>query len=794
MEVISFLTFLIVVILFIIVLSHNSRLNSDIDQLSIDINHLKALIQKLGQPAEPPKPEVKPEPKVTEPLRTTLVKEEALKASITEEKKTIITQPQPEPVKAVPPVTKPQPAPEPKKPKVSSDFEKFIGENLISKIGIIILVLGVGFFVKYAIDQNWINEYGRTAIGLLAGTALIGIAHYIRKSYKTFSSLLTGGGIAVFYLTIAIAFHQYHLFSQTVAFVLLVVVTIFSVYLSLLYDKKELAIFSQIGGYAAPFMVSTGEGNYIVLFTYMLILGAGLIALAYFKRWHILNLLAFIFTVIIYSGWLGSTFWKDGNLPIAGALIFASLFYLVFFLVNALNNLRERKPFNGIEIGMILSNNLFFLLSGLAILHSYHEGIYKGLFTIIIGLYNFGWVLLLYHKKQVDKNFIFLLIGLVMSFISISIPIQLNGHSITLFWSAEFVILLWLAQKSGIKILKAGHLVVLVLTVISLIMDWNNLYGYYRQIPLNIVFNQAFVTGFVALTALVLSDYFLKNETDEFFIRRFISVKSYKTLLAFLVGFAAYLVPFLELEYQMNNYYNLDCFRHVVYGIFNYAYLIVLLYIIRRKGWELALSWFYYIAAASLFIYLIYYNIMVLETRDAYFYGQYASMGNFLFHYLTLPILGGIVWLICKEKAIIKPQFLSKAFYWYVTFFVIFVLSAELDNLLLLSFNASHESMYSILKISHKVGYPILWAIGAFVLILWGIRSKVKDYRIIALSLIGLILLKLFLIDVWSMSEGGRIAAFIFLGIVLLVISFLYQKLKKFLLEDESKKSNSETL
>lgn len=795
MEAISFLTFLIVIILFIVVLSHNSRLNSDIEYLSREISQLKTLIQKLGQTPERPKPEIMPEPKVTEPVKTVPLKEEPAKEIILEAQKPItVPAPKPEPVSVEPPVMKPQPAPEPKKPKIPSDFEKFIGENLISKIGIIILVLGVGFFVKYAIDQNWINEYGRTAIGLLAGTALIGIAHYIRKSYKTFSSLLTGGGIAVFYLTIAIAFHQYQLFSQTVAFVLLVIVTVFSVYLSLLYDKKELAIFSQIGGYAAPFMVSTGEGNYIVLFTYMLILSAGLIALAYFKRWHILNLLAFIFTVIIYSGWLGSTFWKDGNLPVAGALIFVSLFYLVFFLVNALNNLRERKPFNGLEIGMILSNNLFFFLSGLAILHTYHEGIYKGLFTVIIGLYNFGWVLFLYHKKQVDKNFIFLLIGLVMSFISIAIPIQLNGHSITLFWSAEFVILLWLAQKSGIKILKVGHLVVLVLTAISLIMDWNNLYGYYRSTPLSIVFNQAFVTGLVALTALILSGYFLKNEKDELFITRFIAVKGYKTILAFFVGITAYFVPFLELQYQMNNYYNLDCFRHVVYGIFNYAYLVVLLYIIRRKGWELAYNWFYYIAALSLFIYLIYFHIMVLQTRDAYFYGHYATIGNFLFHYLAFPFIGATIWLIFKDKGIIQNKFLSKAIIWYLTFFVIFAISAELDNLLLLSFKASEDSIYSILKISHKVGYPILWAIGAFVLIVWGIRTKVKDYRIIALSLIGLILLKLFLIDVWSMSEGGRIAAFIFLGIVLLVISFLYQKLKKFILEDESKKSNPENL
>ena len=84
---------------------------------------------------------------------------------------------------------------------------------------------------------------------------------------------------------------------------------------------------------------------------------------------------------------------------------------------------------------------------------------------------------------------------------------------------------------------------------------------------------------------------------------------------------------------------------------------------------------------------------------------------------------------------------------------------------------------------SHQVGYPILWAILAFLIMIWGMQIKDKDFRIISLSLFALIILKLFIIDVWAMSEGGRIAAFIILGVVLLVVSFLYQRLKKLIVE-----------
>ena len=138
------------------------------------------------------------------------------------------------------------------------DLEKFIGENLVNKIGIAILVLAIGFFVKYAIDQNWVGPSGRVAIGIAAGGILVGIAHRLRKNYKAFSSVLVGGGIAVFYFTITLAFHQFHLFSQTVSFIILIVITAFAVALSLLYDRQELAVIALLGGMSSPFMVSTG--------------------------------------------------------------------------------------------------------------------------------------------------------------------------------------------------------------------------------------------------------------------------------------------------------------------------------------------------------------------------------------------------------------------------------------------------------------------------------------------------------------------------------------------------------
>jgi uncharacterized membrane protein len=176
---------------------------------------------------------------------------------------------QPEPVRAI---VEPAKNPQPQKVRKPVNYEKYIGENLFGKIGILILVLGMGLFVKYAIDKEWINETLRTILGFGMGGLLLFVAWRLKDSYRTFSSLLAGGAFAIFYVTVAIAYHYYGLFSQTVAFILLVLFTGFMSSLSILYNRRELAIIALVGGFIAPFLVGSGDGSYWVLFTYVMIL------------------------------------------------------------------------------------------------------------------------------------------------------------------------------------------------------------------------------------------------------------------------------------------------------------------------------------------------------------------------------------------------------------------------------------------------------------------------------------------------------------------------------------------
>lgn len=801
-----FIAIIIFVLPIILLVSLKSDISGKIESLSRKIDALSAelkqqkgsepLFQKEEKPAYQPPPEVKPtyletiirEQRERDEQRTKEQKEEVKPTVPLQESRPIaaMAAPAPEPIRRTP-----QP-PQPGFFERNPDLEKFIGENLANKIGIGILVLGIGFFVKYAIDRDWIHEIGRVFIGILCGGILLGFAHKLRKTFTAFSSVLVGGGIAVLYFTIAIAFHEYHIFSQTAAFIIMIIITGFAVMLSLGYERKELAVLAILGGFASPFMVSTGEGNYVVLFSYLLILNVGMLVLAYYKKWNLVNIISYAFTILIFGGWLSSKFNDRDISMIRGALVFTTLFYFVFFFMNIINNLKERTSFKSIEISLLLSNTSLYYAAGMFILSNPYGNELKGLFTALMGIFNFAFAYGLYKNQRVDRNLVFLLIGLVLTFLSLAAPVQLEGNYITLFWSAEAVLLLWLSQKSGIKLMKLASVVVMVLMWISLMMDWQQLYGNYGSSFLRIILNKGYITGMVSLASVISTIYLLKKEkTVEISYLKLSDYRLGLTLSAILI---LYIANLLELRYQLQYYLEDSAARAVIIGSYNMLFILAIILFGERFLIPAARKGMAIWGMVGIAAYLFYYHSFIINTRNAYLAGQASALG-FYFHYVLVLLLVVIAVksLQGMREHVNFNKLTSNSYWWFFIFFFVFLASAELDHIVLSIAYSESNSISYIISQNHKIGFPILWGIASFLLIGAGLKKKIKDLRIISLCLLLITLLKLFVVDIRSISEGGKIAAFISLGVLLLVVSFMYQKLKKLLLDDSSEEETPAT-
>jgi len=690
------------------------------------------------------------------------------------------------------------------------DLEKFIGENLINKIGILILVLGISFFVKFAIDKDWINEPARVGIGVLCGALIMAIAHKLKKNFAAFSSVLVAGAISIFYFTIFIAFHEYEVIeSQTVAFVIMSLITAFSVLVSVSYNRQELAILSLIGGFATPFMVSTGDGNYVALFTYIAILNIGVLAVSYFKRWKIATILAFGFTCLLFLSWTVTELWAD-NLPHSGAIIFATLFYFIFSITFVISNLRNKGVFSGIDYFLLIANTFFFFGIGLTILRSW-ESNYTGLFTLALAIYNIIYASILYKKFGLDKNTIYLLIGLALTFITLTIPIQFEGNQITLFWAAEVVLLFWLSLKTKINSFKLGALIIQGLTLFSLFMDWERYWSYSEEF--SIILNPLFLAGIVVSASLFLTTWILRNESEistKFFS---IDAKSYTGFILITGIIMTYFTGILETNYQAYQYITNQASALSFTVLYHFVFTAITLVIAFKFKQQILSKASLFISVASIFLYIVWFHKLPTSELSLNLINTTGYKYAFIFHYIILGCLVYFGFVLFKQ---IKTSFnfkskLSKFLPWVFVFAIVFTLSNEImihglqfsDAVVSKTEIAAKypevgkkiylKSIFIDNNIDNaqtqivKIGYPILWGIFAFIFLIIGIKKQWKTLRVIALSLLGITIVKLFVYDIKNVSETGKIVAFILLGVLILIISFVYQKIKKLVIDEEQK-------
>jgi len=244
----------------------------------------------------------------------------------------------------------------------------------------------------------------------------------------------------------------------------------------------------------------------------------------------------------------------------------------------------------------------------------------------------------------------------------------------------------------------------------------------------------------------------------------------------------------LEISHQFGYYYpatNLSTLYLVLYGLLWSSFIT---YAGDRWHWFSNSIYATLLLMLSLVIYLIFIPETWSIQTDLLEHGYQA---HFLAHWgsavlVALMIYRCIAWW---QKGKIEPQVPAAGFSWLICTVIVLFLSAEVQLLVNHLFYSQSHSFGLISTIYIKTGLPILWGLSSFVFMWLGMRYKFKPLRIISLVLFSITLLKLFLFDIRNIPVTGKIAAFFCLGVLLLVVSFMYQRLKKIIIEDEEKKT-----
>ncbi len=627
----------------------------------------------------------------------------------------------------------------------SREWEAIIGGNWFNKIGIAAIILGIAFFLRYAIENDWINNTGKVLLGIAAGLAFIAAGErFQNKMLKVFARGMTGGGAAILYLSLYFAFQVYQLISQPLAFGLMALVTAGMVALSLRHNSRTILLFAMFGGFLTPFWVSTGAVRPVALFTYIAILDLGLVAVALRHNWRFVNSLCFLATVSLYFGWhneyyTASQFWIGE--------IYLFIFYLIFAALAFLINLVQRKPAQVWDVMPILGSAFFFFLGNIALLDSIEASRYHSLLCAAMAVLYAGLSYVALRRVREDKLLALLLLGAATVFLTLFFPFEFEEEWLALSWLIEGLVLLYIGRYLGLTPLQGLGVAVWMLALLALA---GQIIGAQEQTTPR----HAYVTFFIASigTLLTIAAQDWRKRKSEGALAQLSRVLEVLTLL---------LPPFLLLEYRSDL---------ALLGL-----ALVLFLFLRAPqltGTASATAALHFVPFAALLI--------IIHEFDPHWlpFSSYRLILNprFLFYCATALMLA--YYITQKEKLApfaASPESLRLLVQGSGLAIIVILFAAfTLETMTFYDFREemSGKDFYA----PKQFALSLVWSFYSLALLALGIWKRLLPARLAALALFALTLVKVVLVDFWLINKLYRIISAMAFGAILVYVSYLYQR------------------
>ena len=382
------------------------------------------------------------------------------------------------------------------------------GGNTMVRAGIVVLFIGISFLLKLAVDKNMIPIELRLMAVALGGIALLVIGWRLRDAKPQYSWALQGGGIGVLYLTIFAAMKLYQLIPAGPAFALLGAVAFLSAFIAVKQSAMPLAILGFAGGFLAPILTSTGQGNHVGLFSYYLVLNLAIAYVAFHKSWRPLNVLGWGFTFIIGTIWGVKKYIPENFATTEPFLI---IFFLLFTLIAVLYAHRQAtKASDYVDATLVFGTPLVGFSLQYGLLHDSKFGLaYSALALAVFYLGLAWWVLT--RKRETLKFLGECFLALGIGFATLTLPLALDGRWTSAAWAVEGVGLLWVGLKQNRTFPALAGLALQLLAAMAFVNGW----GLSRYSGMN---NQNMFLGvaFIALSGWACGALLNKYREDKY--------------------------------------------------------------------------------------------------------------------------------------------------------------------------------------------------------------------------------------------------------------------------------------
>lgn len=191
----------------------------------------------------------------------------------------------------------------------SIDWESLVGRYGLGLAAVLTLLVGTGFFLRYALEHDWIGPTGQVGLGVLAGVLLLGSGRWCdTPKFVALSRILTGAGLLLVYLSTYAAFGYFHLISQTIAGPILLAIIVLGSLIAVGYNSWLIGLMVVLGGLLNPVLLVSPSDQYQSLFIYLAVLNLGTLVIVSWRNWSVLASLVFVGSQILFGLWYAANY------------------------------------------------------------------------------------------------------------------------------------------------------------------------------------------------------------------------------------------------------------------------------------------------------------------------------------------------------------------------------------------------------------------------------------------------------------------------------------------------------
>jgi len=630
-----------------------------------------------------------------------------------------------------------------------NNIERLIGLNVLNIVGVFLIIIGA-ITVARLTYTHLPDELKGILMFALGGIMLTAGEILNRKKPNIFSLGITAGGVGVLYAALATSYFLLNIISRYPAFGVCVLITLTAFFLSTRYNSQTILAFALVGGYLPMFSQSGGITFFYSAMVYFILLNLLALLVAFHKRWTVPTFIGLSLN-ILGTAYICSNFVDTNTTWVKSIVILYILFaFLIYTLIPIVSAYRIKSLFRSRDIVLIAINTFASSLIMYVMFYEFLWDDYTGALAIIFAAIYLalGWLIERKFSGEKKMQALFYLTG--MAFVVLIIPFQFGIKWLTLGWLVEGIAISVYGILENDKNFKRVGFVINGLCLFSFIMfdilgeiNWLFTYKYFAT---------------TAGSVIILAAYLYKGIISGTF------QKVYKYIVIVNLWFFLLHICYRLIDKFTTEYYNIYYMTGVlaIFLTFLLAYTAPRIRIISDIGVKIISMALYIIGIIFLFGLngqLTPYSNGIFTEPDlvAIITGNMILAAICLISVFVMHDLMKLVVLELKLSVEWYPLFVS-------AYFVII-----LTQTLITQFSLSITSMW----------LTIIYVLTALAWIVFGFAKRYSLIRKLGLGLALMSVVKLFIIDLSSLTSGYKIASYFSLGATLIAISFVYQYFSK---------------